>query len=120
MIILTVIAVIVAVGLFWYTFECDSVGSMLGGLVSLIVAVTLAVCTPVFWNEAKINKALIQAHLENPTNYTYTQLAEHNELVTKLGVWHGTIFSFYNDVDLKTIDVDSISQKVVVENKENN
>jgi hypothetical protein len=119
MVILTVIAVVVAVGLLLYAFEGDGdVRSVFGGVASLVVAITLAICTPVFWNEAKVNKALIQAHLENPTNFTYTQLAEHNELVTKLGVWHGTIFSFYNDVDLKTIDIDSVSQKVLVEQDE--
>lgn len=118
MIILTVIAAIVAVGLIWYALENDVAAALPGGLISLAVAITLAICTPVFWNEAKVNKALIQAHLENPTNYTYTQLAEHNEFVTKLGVWHGTIFSFYNDIDLKTIDIDSVSQKVLVKQDE--
>jgi hypothetical protein len=69
-----------------------------------------------FGIEAKTNKALMKAHLESPSNFTYSQLAEHNELVTKSKVWQGTIFSFYNDVDLQTIDIDNVSQKVRVSN----
>ena len=78
-------------------------------LVGIFAATVLAVFLLLNCIDAKTNKALMQAHLENPTSYTYSQLAEHNELVTKLRVWQGTIFSFYNDVDLKTIDIDNIS-----------
>ena len=85
--------------------------------ISGVIAITLAAVLLTHCLEARINKALIQSHLKNPNNYTYTQLAEHNELVTKLRVWQGTIFSFYNDVDLQTIDINSVSQKVVVEPK---
>ena len=85
--------------------------------ISGVIAITLAAVLLTCCLEVRINKALIQSHLENPNNYTYTQLAEHNELVTKLRVWQGTIFSFYNDVDLQTIDINSVSQKVVVEPK---
>lgn len=56
----------------------------------------------------------MQSHLEYPVHYTYIQLAEHNEFVIKAKVWQGTIFSFYNDVDLQTIDIDNVSQKVIV------
>lgn len=89
-----------------------------GAFVSIVIAIMLGVCTLCSWADAKENKALIKAHLENPTCYTYTQLAEHNELVTKHKVWQGTIFSFYNDVDLQAINIDNVSQKVIMDSKE--
>lgn len=82
------------------------------------IAFGFLVAVLIYGAEAKQNKALMQAHLEKPTNYIYSQFAEHNELVTKAKVWQGTIFSFYNDVDLQTIDIDSISQKVIVDSKD--
>lgn len=83
--------------------------------ITALIAVACLVCLGI---EAKENKALIQAHLDNPANYTYSQLAEHNELVTKRKVWQGTIFSFYNDTDLQVIDIDNVSQKVIIDSKE--
>ena len=111
------VVAIIATVLFAIMYIYNEGLELLGAVISGSTAITLAVLLPYCCVEARINKALIQSHLENPTNYTYTQLAEHNELVTKLGVWQGTIFSFYNDVDLQTIDIDSVSQKVVVEPK---
>lgn len=96
----------------------DSESVLLAGIISGIIACALAISIPILAVDTKENKALMQAHLENPANYTYSQLAEHNELVTKAKVWQGTIFSFYNDVDLQTIDIDSVSQKVVIDSKE--
>ena len=119
MIIALVVAVIAAVVfgiMFVENYGCEILVSVMAGFAAIVLAFLL----PASCIKAKTNKALMQAHLENPTNYTYSQLAEHNELVAKLRVWHGTIFSFYNDVDLKTIDIDNISQKVMVEGKENN
>lgn len=114
-----VVAVIATV-LFIIMYVNNEGWEFIGAVMSGITAITLAFLLPYHCIGARINKALIQSHLENPTNYTYTQLAEHNELVTKLGVWQGTIFSFYNDTNLETIDIDSVSQKVVVEPKKEN
>lgn len=114
--VVAIIAAVVFGVMYVHNMGCELLVAVPAGITAVILAVLL----PLFCIEAKTNKALMQSHIENPTNYTYSQLAEHNELVTKLGVWHGTIFSFYNDVDLKTIDIDNISQKVIVENKENN
>ena len=111
-----IIAAVVFGVMYIHNSGCELIGATVAGTAAILLAVYL----PVRCIEAKTNKALMQAHLENPTNYTYSQFAEHNALVTKLRVWHGTIFSFYNDVDLKTIDIDNISHKVIVENKENN
>ena len=63
---------------------------------------------------AHTNKTKYQSHLENPTQYTYEQLAEHNEEVTEHRAWQGTIFSFYNGVDLSNVDIDNVSHKVIV------
>lgn len=86
--------------------------------VTAFIAIGIAVIAFVFGLDAKANKALINAHINNPTRYTYEQLASHNELVTKLSVWHGTIFSFYNDTNLQTIDIDNVSQKIIVGTKD--
>ena len=119
MIFMTVglVVAIIATVLFVIMYIYNDGLEIFGAVISGVIAITLAVVLPNCYLEARINKALIQSHLENSTNYTYTQLAEHNELVTKLRVWQGTIFSFYNDVDLQTIDINSVSQKVVVEPK---
>lgn len=102
-------------GIYYVNTYADwaKIGAALSGCL-VVVFIVLLSC---FGVESKTNKALMQAHLEKPTIYTYSQLAEHNELVTKLKVWQGTIFSFYNDVDLQTIDIDNISQKVMIEPK---
>lgn len=116
--IVTAIVTVLCIIMYAYaSYGFTALGAFVGAFVAGLSAIILAVLLPGFWSDARINKALIQSHLENPSNYTYTQLAEHNELVTKLRVWQGTIFSFYNDVDLKTIDIDSVSQKVIVEPK---
>ena len=119
MIFMTVglVVAIIATVLFVIMYIHDGGLEIFGAFISGVMAITLAVVLPTYCLNAKINKALIQSHLENPNNYTYTQLAEHTELATKLRVWQGTIFSFYNDVDLQTIDINSVSQKVVVEPK---
>lgn len=113
---ITLVVAIIATVVFGVMYVHNDGYELIGAFAAAVLAISLAVILPVSCVEAKTNKALIQSHIENPTNYTYSQLAEHNELVTKLGVWHGTIFSFYNDVDLKTIDIDNMSQKVMVEN----
>lgn len=89
-------------------------GSVISGFIAGMLML-IVICVGI---DAKENKALMKAHLENPSNFTYSQLAEHNELVTKSKVWQGTIFSFYNDVELQTIDIDSVSQKVTIDSKE--
>ena len=117
-IVVTLIAAVLCV--VWNAHEdwCSEgafVGSAISGFIAFMLMV-IVICVGV---EAKTEKALMQAHLENPANYTYSQLAEHNEKVAKYRVWQGTIFSFYNDVDLQIIDIDSISQKVIIDSKEN-
>lgn len=92
--------------------------ALIGGILTGSIAFGLLVGVIVLGVSAKQNKALMKAHLENPTYYTYSQIAEHNELVTKAKVFQGTIFSFYNDVDLQTIDIDNVSQKVIIEPKD--
>lgn len=119
LIIFSVVATVATVLLGIYAEKGTSDGAEVGAWVSGIAAFILVVLLICCGIEAKENKALIQAHLDNPTNYTYSQLAEHNELVTKRKVWQGTIFSFYNDTDLQTIDIDSISQKVIIDSQNN-
>ena len=116
-IIASIVAVIITVLLGFYAVKEYSDIAGLGafglGFTSLILIIfLLAYCA-----EVRENKALIRSHLENPTNYTYSQLAKHNEFVDKAKVWQGTIFSFYNDVDLQSIDINSVSQKVIIESK---
>lgn len=118
MIILLVVAIVATVLLGIYADKEISDGAEFGAWVSGITAFILVVCLICLGIEAKENKALMQAHLDNPANYTYSQLAEHNELVTKRKVWQGTIFSFYNDADLQVIDIDSVSQKVILDSKD--
>ena len=118
MIILLVVTIVATVLLGIYAAKESSDGAEFGAWSSGIIAFIIVVCIICLGIEAKENKALIQAHLDNPTNYTYSQLAEHNELVTKKKVWQGTIFSFYNDTDLQVIDIDNISQKVIVDSKD--
>lgn len=118
--ILLVVAIVATVLLGFYACKTHSDNPIVGSIVTGIVTFTMAITLINGCVKAKVDKALIQSQLENPSQYTYTQLAEHNEKVTKLRVWQGTIFSFYNDVDLSNIDIDSVSQKVIVENKENN
>lgn len=98
----------------WFSYWAECVSIISGIIAGMLMLVFIG-----FWVDAKTNKALMKAHLENPSNFTYSQLAEHNELVTKSKVWQGTIFSFYNDVELQTIDIDNISQKVTIDSKEN-
>ena len=114
MIILLVVAIVAAV----LDIYIDKEISDGGAGFSVITAFILAVCLICLSIEAKENKALIQAHLDNPTSYTYSQLAEHNELVTKKKVWQGTIFSFYNATDLQVIDIANISQTVIIDSKD--
>lgn len=114
-IILSVVAIVATVLLGIYAKKGTSDDAEVGAWVSGITAFILVVCLVCLGIEAKENKALIQARLDNPTNYTYSQLAEHNEFVTKRKVWQGTIFSFYNDTDLQVIDIDNISQKVIMQ-----
>lgn len=118
MIILLVVAIVATVLLGIYADKEISDGAEFGAWISGITAFILVVCLVCLGIESKENKALIQAHLDNPANYTYSQLAEHNELITKRKVWQGTIFSFYNDTDLQVIDIDNISQKVIIDSKE--
>ena len=118
MIILLVVAIVATVLLGLYYAKKDSDCAEFGAWVSGITAFILVVTLICVWIDAKTNKALIQAHLDNPTNYTYSQLAEHNEFVTKAKVWQGTIFSFYNDTDLQVIDIDNVGQKVIIDSKE--
>lgn len=106
---LIILIVVAAIATVFLSFRAKA-GAFLSGICLITASVLLAG----YGCDAKINKALMQSHLESPTNYTYVQLAEHNELVTKCKVWQGTIFSFYNDVDLQTIDIDNVSQKVIV------
>ena len=96
-----------------------SAGAFVGGGISGFMAFMLMVIAISARVDARAEKALMQSHLENPANYTYSQLAEHNEKVAKHRVWQGTIFSFYNDVDLQSIDIDNVSQKVIIDSKEN-
>lgn len=114
MVILAVVAFIASVLLGWYAEkECSDFAT--GGCVLFgLTAVTFLVLLVIFSCDARVNKALMQNYIEKPSNYTYEQLAEHNKFVTKSKVWQGTIFSFYNDVDLQTIDIDSVSQKVII------
>ena len=118
MIILLVVAIVAAVLLGIYADKEISDGAEFGawcsGIIAFITVITL-ICVCI---DAKTNKALMQSHLDNPANYTYSQLAEHNEFVTKAKVWQGTIFSFYNDTDLQVIDIDNISQKVIIDSKD--
>ena len=93
-------------------------GASIGSAIFGVIAFMLMVIVIHAGLDAKAEKALMQAQLENPSNYTYSQLAEHNEKVAKYRVWQGTIFSFYNDVDLQTIDIDNVSQKVIIDSKE--
>lgn len=118
--IVIVVAVIAAVlCIVWNAHEdwCSE-GAFIGGIISGFIAFMLMVIVILVGVDAKTEKALMQAQLENPANYTYSQLAEHNEKVTKYRVWQGTIFSFYNDVDLQIIDIDNVSQKVIIDSKE--
>lgn len=97
---------------------CSDDGAILGAVTSGSIAIILIALVIIFGIDAKTNKALMQSHLDNPTNYTYSQLAEHNEKVAKSRAWQGTIFSFYNDTDLQVIDIDNVSQKVIIDSKE--
>ena len=118
--IVIVVAVIAAVlCIVWNAHEdwCSE-GAFIGGIISGFIAFMLTVIVILVGVDAKTEKALMQAQLENPANYTYSQLAEHNEKVTKYRIWQGTIFSFYNDVDLQIIDIDNVSQKVIIDSKE--
>lgn len=118
--IVIVVAVIAAVlCIVWNAHEdwCSE-GAFIGGIISGFIAFMLMVIVILVGVDAKTEKALMQAQLENPANYTYSQLAEHNEKVTKYRIWQGTIFSFYNDVDLQIIDIDNVSQKVIIDSKE--
>lgn len=123
MIFITIGLIVTVIALIFFGImtinEYDNGWFAFGGLISTIAVIILAVLLPTFCYEARINKTLIKSHLENPSYYTYAQLAEHNELVTKLKAWQGTIFSFYNDTDLQTIDIDNISAKVDIENCQN-
>ncbi|MEE3413512.1 MAG: hypothetical protein VZQ58_06510 [Bacteroidales bacterium] len=118
MIILLVVAIVATVLLGIYADKEISDGAEFGAWCSGVIAFVIMVCLICVCIDAKENKALIQAHLDNPTNYTYSQLAEHNEFVTKNKVWQGTIFSFYNDTDLQVIDIDNVSQKVIIDSKD--
>ena len=82
--------------------------------VTFIVAAALSIFLAAECSIAHTNKTKYQSHLENPTQYTYEQLAEHNEEVTKHRAWQGTIFSFYNGVDLSNVDIDNVSHKAIV------
>ena len=93
--------------------ECDESYIAL----STILCAVVIFLTIFFKVNAKKDMAIMRSHLENPTYYTYSQLAEHNEHVAELKFWQGTIFSFYNGEDLQAIDIDSVSNKVVVEPK---
>ena len=119
-IIVIVVAVIAAVfcGVWNYHKDSCSEGAFVGSAISGFIALMLMVIVICVGVDAREEKALMKAHLENPTNYTFSQLAEHNEKVTRYRVWQGTIFSFYNDVDLQIIDIDNISQKVIIDSKE--
>ena len=117
-IILLVVAIVATVLLAIYADKEISDFAACGAWMSGITALIVVVCLVCIGIEAKENKALMQAHLDNPANYTYSQLAEHNELVTKRKVWQGTIFSFYNDTDLQVIDIDNVSQKVIIDSKD--
>ena len=114
MTILLVVATIATVLLGFYSCKTGSDNSILWSIVMGFDVISLAFWLAYNCSKAKVDKALIQSQLENPSQYTYTQLVEHNEKVTKYRVWQGTIFSFYNDVDLSNIDIDSVSQKVMV------
>lgn len=85
--------------------------------VMLIIAATLSIFLSFECSKSHVNKTKYQSHLENPTQYTYEQLAEHNEEVTGHRAWQGTIFSFYNGVDLSNVDIDNVSHKVIVGDK---
>lgn len=113
-IILSVVTIVAAVVFFVVFVVSAEDWAELLGIVCVVLAAIFVSLGLKFGLDAKKDKALIQAHLENPTNYTYSQLADHNEFVTKAKVWQGTIFSFYNDVDLQTIDIDSVGQKVII------
>lgn len=81
-----------------------------------LVMLTLIIMGVTIIMKVSANKeiALMRSHIENPTAYTYSQLAEHNERVTEIKFLQGTPFSFYNGVDLQLIDIDSVSQKVII------
>ena len=118
MIIFSIVATVATVLLGIYAEKETSDGAEFGAWCSGITAFILVVTLICVCIDAKTNKALMQSHLDNPANYTYSQLAEHNEFVTKAKVWQGTIFSFYNDTDLQVIDIDNVSQKVIVDSKD--
>ena len=111
MTILSVVLVALTVLAIWAKCDEESV-------FFYVIICALCICFTIgFKVDAKKDMAIMRSHIENPTYYTYSQLAEHNEHVAKLKFWQGTIFSFYNGEDLETIDIDSVSQKVVVEPK---
>ena len=118
-IIVIVVAVIAAVLCVWnYHKDLCSEGALAGSIISGFIAFMLMAIVITVGLDAKFEEALMKADLENPDNYTYSQLAKHNEKVAKCRVWQGTIFSFYNDVDLQIIDIDNVSQKVIIDSKE--
>ena len=119
--IIEIVMAVIAVVLFGvvnyhkgWRLDWATLGSAISGAIACMLMLIL-ICAGI---DAKENKSLMKAHLENPSNFTYSQLAEHNEFVTKSKVWQGTIFSFYNDVELQTIDIDNVSQKVTIDSKE--
>lgn len=116
-IIAIIVSVVIATLLLVYSLNEGSVLALMVSIVFGYSSVLIAGVMVTKYAESRAYKALIQSHLENPTYYTYSQLAEHNSFVAATKVWQGTIFSFYNDVDLESIDIDSISQKVIIENK---
>ena len=120
LIIVIAVAVIAAVlcSVWNYHEGWRSDRAICGSFISWCIVMILMTILVCFGIDAKEEKALMQSHLENPTDYTYGQLAEHNEKVAKYRAWQGTIFSFYNDVDLQIIDINSVSQKVIIDSNE--
>lgn len=111
----SIVAVIATILFAFYYVKKDSCDALVGAFVSGVISICAIGLLFGCLADAKQNKAFIQSIHDNPTNYTYSQIAEYNEFATKSRVWQGTIFSFYNDTDLHTINIDSVSQKVIVE-----
>lgn len=118
MIIMIIVTMVLAVGFGIVGFSLALEKPIVVSVINTPILVIFILLTTILGLNAKTQKALIQSHLENPANYTYSQLAEHNKFVTEKKVWQGTIFSFYNDIDLQTIDINSVSQKVLIESDE--